>query len=167
MTRADQEKMDNVIQVYPYGIVVGSGQTYPILVLRDQAGEENLPVFLHPAAASDALFEVGGRGEDSGPHRFSARLVEALGYKVERCVFSEIRGQHQYVVLYLKKEKEEISLTCRADEAMPFCLSSRIELYASKNHMAKARSMEIHRAANNIDVLWNADNMHGGHIYLN
>jgi bifunctional DNase/RNase len=168
VTQENEAAKEGVVQVFPYGIVVGNEHSQPILVLRDEGGKENLPVFLNPVAATNALFEVRvGSTDEVAPHKFTARLLEVLGYRVYRCQFKEFRGHYQYVDLLLRKEDHELTFCCRADEAIPFCLSARVELYASRSHMAKARSMEIHQAAVNIDILWNAEGTYGGHHYLN
>nr|HPI40958.1 hypothetical protein [Pseudobdellovibrionaceae bacterium] len=90
----------------------------------------------------------------ASPHRFTFMLLEQLRITIERCVFVEIKGQHQYVRIEMKAPQEISSLKLRADEAMSLCLYLNVPIYASRSYIEKSKvlSAEIDQSANSLPM---------------
>ena len=130
------------IELFPNGISVGSTIGRPVLILKDQAGAEVLPVWMHPLDAGVAVAELSQAGNGASPHLVSRKLMEALSLSLDSCVFIDLVGHHQFVHLTFRGETEHKTVRVRADEAMSFCLQSKARFYSTRPYMARCRDLD-------------------------
>lgn len=130
-----------LIKLVPYGVSIATDLSRPILILKDEKGELSLPVAINPLEAGVALSQSQKSEAPVTPHRFTALLMTSLNITLEKCVFAEIKGHHQYVRLYVKGHPDQESFKIRADEAMSLCLYQNIPLYATRDFMHKSKIM--------------------------
>lgn len=127
------------IELFAHGITLGSRQRRPVLILKDKSGETSLAVWLNPIDASHALQDFAYQA--SASHTVTEKLLERVKYKLERCVFAEIQGHHQYVDLYFSGEPK-FHLRVRADVAMSLCLALGARFFASPEFIAQCREVD-------------------------
>ena len=141
--RRDKNKNSKTDLIYltPYGLSLTTDSQRPVLLLRDEKSGQVLPVSLNPLEAAVTLSQSNHNVTPVTPHRVSEILLQSLKIKIQRCVFVEIKGPHQYVRLYLQNNPSEKSLKLRADEAMSLCLHLSVEIYATQELMNKSRVM--------------------------
>jgi hypothetical protein len=144
---------DEWLEVFPSGISVNSTVARPVLILKDKAQNEVLPVWMHPLDAGVALAEMS---EASGltPHSVTRKLLALLEMKLEACTFVELIGHHQYILLAFKSKvvkagdgvnsltESTHTLKVRADEAMSFCLQAKARFFATKSYMQRCRNLQ-------------------------
>lgn len=138
---SDQAGSLALVELFPHGITVGSKMGRPILILKDKATIEVLPVWMHPLDAGVALAELSS-ASSSSPHSVTKRVLEMIGLTLESCVFVDIIGHHQYVNLIFRSATELKNLRVRADEAMSFCLQARARFFSTKEFMLRCRSLD-------------------------
>lgn len=148
---ADFDEKDLILMI-PYGLSLSNGADRPFLILKDEAGEETFPVGINPLEAGAALTQSSPSRPPVSLHRFSESLLASLNIQIERCVFVEIKGVHQYVRIYLKNHPLESSLKFRADEVMSLCIHLKIPIYATRSFInrSKIMSTEITEIAQNL-----------------
>ena len=142
-------KTDEPIELFPHGISVTTPLGRPVLVLKDKASIEVLPVWMQPLDAGVALAELS-HGSGATPHAVTRRLFEALDLKLESCTFVDVVGHHQFVDLVFNKasiEGVQPVVTrlerVRADEAMSFCLQARAHFFSTRAFMARCRDLDV------------------------
>lgn len=138
--RVDFEEKD-LIELFPFGLSLSNDSTRPFMILKDKTGELTLPVALNQLEAGVALSQTAHSQMPSNVHRFSESLLKSLDIKIERCVFVEIKGVHQYVRLYMHGHPMYHSLKFRADEVMSLCLHLKIPIVATKSFINKSKIM--------------------------
>jgi bifunctional DNase/RNase len=138
--RVDFDEKDLILLI-PYGLSLSNGAERPFLILKDQAGDDTLPVGINQLEAGATLTQSGPSGLPVSLHRFSESLLESLDIKLERCVFVEIKGVHQYVRLYMSNHPQYQSLKFRADEVMSLCIHLKIPIYATKSFINRSKLM--------------------------
>ncbi len=141
------------IELKPYGIAVGTLETRPIFMLKNESKNVTLPVWLLPQQVVDTLAGAEGSHFPSGPHKITQEIFNSLGLKVEKCLFVELRGHHQYVDLYFKGHPEFKKMRFRASEAIPLCLQMGSEFFAQREFIESCRQMdaEVFSGDPNID----------------
>lgn len=132
---------EELIEVKPYGVSVGTDFARPFLLLKDEAHKYTLPVAVNPIEAGVTLSQANKSVAPTTPHKFTQLLMESLQIQVEKCVFVEIKGHFQYVRLYLKNHPYTKSIKLRADEAMSLCLYLNIPIYVTADFVEKSRVM--------------------------
>jgi hypothetical protein len=133
------------VELAPSGISIaasaGTTGSRPVLIFKDQTGLHVLPVWMNPLDAGVALSELTG-GSGATPHVVARRMMEALKIQPEVCAFIDLVGHHQYVLLSFKGETSLGPLRVRADEAMSFCLQSKVKFYSTPAYMARCRDLD-------------------------
>jgi uncharacterized protein len=138
--RVDFDEKDLILLV-PYGLSLSNRADRPFLILKDHAGEQTLPVGLNPLEAGATLTQSTQTGLPVSLHKFSESLLDSLDIKIERCVFVEIKGLHQYVRLYMQGHPRYTSMKFRADEVMSLCIQQKIPIYATRSFIDRSKIM--------------------------
>jgi hypothetical protein len=132
---------EELIRLFPYAMSLTQDASRPTLLMKDEKGEHTLPVALSPLEAGMTLHQTNKTAPSSTPHKVTELLLQSLDIKIERCVFVEIKGHHQYVRLFMDNHPKYGSLKVRADEAMSLCLHLGVEFYATPAFMRRSRVM--------------------------
>lgn len=156
-------KTKDLVRLYPFGVSLLPDPQRPLLLLKDKSGEKTLPVAINPLEAGVTLTQFN-RSMSTSPHRVTELLLQSLDIKIEKCVFVEIRGQFQFVRLYLKGHPVTKSLKCRAEEAMSLCLQLNVEIYATPEFMLASREMNMKAAMQASDSALAVSNKGQGYI---
>lgn len=138
--RVDFEEKDLILLV-PYGLSLSNGAERPFLILKDHAGEDTLPVAINQMEAGATLTQSSTSGAPLSLHKFSESLLESLDIQLERCVFVEIKGVHQYVRVYMLNHPKYTSLKFRADEVMSLCIHQKVPIYATRSFIDRSKMM--------------------------
>ncbi len=144
-TKPQDERVDfddkDLILLKPYGLSLANDAARPFLILKDETGEFVLPVAINQLEAGATLTQSSHSAVPLSVHTFSERLLASLDICIERCVFVEIKGVHQFVRVYLSKHPIYQSMKFKADEVMSLCIHLKIPLYATKSYIEKSKLM--------------------------
>jgi bifunctional DNase/RNase len=140
--RVDFEEKD-LIELKPYGLSLANQAMRPFLILKDETGLSTLPVGISQIEAGMTLTQSSLNQAQVAPHKFTELLLKSLDIKIERCIFIEIKGLHQYVRLYMSGHSKYQSLKLKADEAMSLCIYLKIPIFATKNFIQKSKTMTV------------------------
>lgn len=132
---------ENLIRLYPYGLTLVQDPSRPTFLLKDDTGKYTLPVSLSPIEAGVALTQANQSIVPTTPHKVTELLLQSLNLKIEKCIFVEIKGHHQFVRLFLDGHPTHGSLKARADEALSLCLHLDVPFFASKNFLSRSQVM--------------------------
>lgn len=138
--RVDFEEKD-LIQLNPYGLSLSNDAARPFLILKDITGEYVLPVAINQLEAGVTLTQSSTSAAPVSMHKFSEQLLKSLDMNLDRCVFVEIKGVHQFVRLYINNHPLYQSMKFRADEVMSLCIHLKVPIYATKAYINKSKVM--------------------------
>ena len=154
-TKPQDERVDfdekDLIEFFPYGLSLSNDATRPFMILKDKSHELTLPVPVNQLEAGVTLTQSASSALPVTMHKFSEALLDSLDIKLERCVFVEIKGIHQYVRLYMSGHPQYQSLKFKADEVMSLCIHLKVGIFATRNFInrSKVMSAEIVQLAQN------------------
>ncbi len=144
-SRPQDERVDfaekDLIEFKPYGMSLSNDALRPFLILKDVKGEHTLPVGISQIEAGMALTQSNSHQSSATPHKFVELLLQSIDVEIERCVFIEIKGVHQYVRIYMKNHPRYHSLKLRAEEAMSLCLHFKVPIFATLSFIQKSKLM--------------------------
>lgn len=157
----------DLVELFPYGLSLTNDASRPFMILKDKFNELTLPVPINQLEAGVTLTQSAHALEPVTTHRFTERLLESLDIKLERCVFVEIKGIHQYARIYMKGHSQYQSLKFRADEIMSLCIHLKVPIFATLNFInrSKLMSAEIVSLAQNASAQ-NPSGIVKTHAYL-
>lgn len=131
----------DLVELFPYGLSLTNDASRPFMILKDKFGELTLPVPINQLEAGVTLTQSAHAFESVTTHRFAERLLESLEIKLERCVFVEIKGIHQYARIYMKGHSQYQSLKFRADEVMSLSIHLKVPIFATKSFINRSKLM--------------------------
>ncbi len=129
----------DLVELKAYGLSLSNGLSRPFLILKDLDGEHTLPVGISQIEAGVTLTQSNPQQILSSPHTFLQKLIESLDIKIEKCVFTEITGNHQFVRIFMRGHPKYQSFKLRADEAMSLCLQLKVPFFATKAFINKSK----------------------------
>ncbi|GIL21252.1 MAG: hypothetical protein BroJett041_23660 [Candidatus Jettenia caeni] len=137
----DETQMNDsdLIKLVPYGMQISTDGVSPILLLKEEKGEATMPVPLNHLEAGVAITQSNKQAPPVTPHKLTQLLFESLNIQIQSCVFTEIKGPHQYVHLNFIGHPALTFLKVRADEAMSLCLHLNVPFFATAAFIAKSR----------------------------
>ena len=138
--RVDFEEKD-LIELFPYGLSLSNDSTRPFMILKDAKHEMTLPVPINQIEAGVTLTQSANSAPPVTLHKFSEKLLESLNIKLERCIFVEIKGVHQYVRIYMTGHPHYQSMKFRADEVMSLCFHLKVPIFATMNFINRSKLM--------------------------
>ncbi len=138
--RVDFDEKD-LIEFFPFGLSLANDSTRPFMILKDKQQEVSLPVAINQIEAGVTLTQSSHSTIPVSLHRFSESLLQSLNIKLERCIFVEIKGVHQYVRLYMAGHPQYHSMKFRADEVMSLCFHLKVPIFATKSFINRSKVM--------------------------
>ncbi len=144
-SKPQDEKVDffeeDLIELKAYGLSISNETTRPFMIFKDTKGEYTLPVGISQIEAGVALTQANPTMVPATPHKFTQMMLESLDIQLERCIFTEIKGLHQYVRVYMKGHPKYNSMKLKAEEAMSLCLYLKVPIFATLSFIQKSKLM--------------------------
>lgn len=156
----------DLIALTPYGISISPANDRPFLILKSKNNEHTLPVFLNPLEAGVTLTQSNKSIQPLTPHRFVRDLMKSLDIKIKQMVFVEISGMHQFVRLYLQGHNKQNSMRLRADEVMSLALELEVPIYATEDHIQKAKVLNAQMESFSQDFIKKAKDLRKNQLYM-
>ncbi|MFZ3229281.1 MAG: hypothetical protein WA160_03675 [Pseudobdellovibrio sp.] len=156
----------DLILLIPYGLSLSNDASRPFLILKDSSGDFVLPVPINQLEAGVTLTQSASAAIPVSMHKFSERLLNSLDITLERAVFVEIKGVHQFLRIYMNKHPLYQSMKFRADEVMSLCIHLKIPLYATKAYINKSKVMSAEIVGIAKEIQENPSLLTRHHTYL-
>jgi len=144
-------KSSTMIELFVKGIVVGPGHLRPVLLLRDAKDQETLPVWLNPLEFESLDAQSSPALKSSYFHIITRKIMKDIGYTLDRCVFTDLVGHHQYVNLHLAGPDDRW-ISASAEEAMSLCLAMGTRYFATVDVIEKSRYINSELVASFVEL---------------
>lgn len=131
--------MDAGVPMHVTGVRVELPTNTPIVLLREQAGERFLPIWVGPVEAMAISSAMEGvKPPRPLTHDLLTSVVEALGAKVARVVVTELRDNIFYADLVLEIDGREVVVSSRPSDAIALSVRTGAPVYASPEVLDEA-----------------------------
>ncbi|MBX7231841.1 MAG: DUF151 domain-containing protein [Bdellovibrionales bacterium] len=155
------------IELEPYGLTASADATRPVMLFKSKKGEEILPVWLSPLDAGIAITQHQVKSPSLSPHDLTLKILQSLGVHLESCVFTEVKGHHQYVQLNFSGSRKLKYISARADQAISFSLQAKAKFFCGKNYIKDSRVLNAEMSVVLQDLRDNPSSGKNRHPYLN
>jgi bifunctional DNase/RNase len=125
------------------GLMMDPVTNMPILVLRDEAGERTLPIWIGMFEAHAVALQL----ENSGAarpmtHDLLKHMIEALGAVVSEVHITDVREGTFFALVYVSANGELMAVDARPSDALALALRSRAPVYVAEHVLADAKPLE-------------------------
>ena len=155
------------LELEPYGVTTSADSTRPMMLFKVIGQEDILPVWLSPIDAGIAITQHHVKNAGISPHDLTIKVLEELKVQLDCCVFTEVRGHHQYVELQFSGSRSLKKISARADQAISFSLQAKARFYCRREYIQASRVMNAEMAGNQRDLQLNPKTGKNRHPYLN
>lgn len=154
-------------EMEPYGVTASADGTRPVMLFRHMGGDEVLPVQLSPIDAGIAVTQHHAMGTTASPHDLTIKVMLGLGVQLEKCIFTEVKGHHQFVELHFKGSRKLKMISARADQAISFSLQARARFFCHPEYVRESRILNEEMTVRAKDLQLNPKVGKNPHPYLN
>ncbi|MCB0391950.1 MAG: bifunctional nuclease family protein [Bdellovibrionales bacterium] len=159
---------EKFVEIFPYGMTFSPIQNRPMMLFKDKSEQKVLPVWLSPLDAGITIQQNAVEmGYSSSPYSLTWKILKPLGVYLEKCVFTKVVGHHQYLDLHFKGHPKLQKLSCRADEAISFCLSNDTQFFCESDFFDKCRIVDSEMSSMGKDLKKHPHRFKNKHPYLN
>ncbi|MDB2426137.1 hypothetical protein N9W41_01180 [bacterium] len=140
MTAAVDTLQDEWVEIFPYGVTIGADEQRPVLIFKDETQRYILPVWI---SYQDAQFCAGmSHRKINSPADISIKVLKGADIHLEKCLFTDLKGQHQVVELIFAGESKIKNMILQADDVMSFCLTAQAQFFCTKEHMKRSQKID-------------------------
>lgn len=133
-----------LIEMFIKGLMIDPVTNMPIVILRDEAGERTLPIWVGPIEANAIALQVENV-EPPRPmtHDLLRSVMGDLGASLTRVVISDLREGTFYAYLQLLRGDETLFVDARPSDAIALSLRTKAPVFVDTSVMDRARSVDI------------------------
>jgi bifunctional DNase/RNase len=125
------------------GLMMDPVTNMPIVVLRDEAGERTLPIWIGMFEAHAVALQLENSGSPRPmTHDLLRHMVEALGATVTEVHITDVREGTFYALIYLNANGDHVAIDSRPSDALALALRTRAPVYVAEHVLADARPLE-------------------------
>jgi bifunctional DNase/RNase len=115
----------------------------PIVVLRDEAGEQTLPIWIGMFEAHAVALQLeNSAAARPMTHDLLKQMIEALGGTVTEVHITDVREGTFYALVYLNANGDHVAVDARPSDALALALRTRAPVYVADHVLADARPLE-------------------------
>jgi len=131
-------------------IFIDQGSNSPVVVLKDTAGDDMLPILIAPLEARMIAIELEGK-KPVRPltHDLIANILRELEWKVESIVVDDLKNNIFFAKIRLLSGNTSIEIDSRPSDAIALALRTKSPIYVRRKVFALA--MGIEQAAKKVD----------------
>ena len=125
------------------GLMMDPVTNMPILVLRDEAGERTLPIWIGMFEAHAVALQLENSGSARPmTHDLLKHMIEALGGTVTEVHITDVREGTFYALIYLSANGDQVAVDSRPSDALALALRTRAPVYVAEHVLADTRPLE-------------------------
>lgn len=123
------------------GLMIDPVTNMPIVILRDEAGERTLPIWVGPMEANAIAMQV----ENVSPprpmtHDLIRNLLSDLGATLARVMISDIKDGTFFAYLHLRRGDDDLFIDARPSDAIALSLRTKTPVFVDTLVMDRSES---------------------------
>ncbi len=131
------------VRMWIKGLMMDPVTNMPIVVLRDEAGERTLPIWIGMFEAHAVALQL----ENSAParpmtHDLLRHVIEALGATVTEVHVTDVRDGTFHALVYLQSGGDLLAIDARPSDALALALRTRAPVFVAEHVLTDARPLE-------------------------
>jgi len=133
-----------LIEMFIKGLMIDPVTNMPIVILRDEAGERTLPIWVGPVEANAIALQVENV-EPPRPmtHDLLRSVMGDLGARLTRVVISDLREGTFFAYLQLLRGDETIFIDARPSDALALSLRTKAPVFVETSVMDRAQTTDV------------------------
>jgi uncharacterized protein len=137
---SDEATTEVAIEMFVGGVVVDPNTQTPIVILKDEQGKINLPIWIGVQEATGILSALKQLNlPRPQTHDFMYEVMGALGASVQRITITEVRDTTYIAELVCSKGDRTFMFDCRPSDAINIALRASAPIFVSASVLEVAQ----------------------------
>lgn len=138
-----KENGERMIKMKVAGVLIHPKTNSPVVILKEENGEQILPIWIGFMEASAIASKLEGV-EMPRPmtHDLLNNCITQLGVVVEKVVVTDLRDNTYYANIYLRTPEKEILIDSRPSDAIALALRAGVPIFVNESVLLKTREAE-------------------------
>lgn len=148
------ERTQDEVEVRIRGLMMDPVTSMPMIVLKDIAGDNVLPIWVGIFEANAIALEIE-KTTTPRPmtHDLLRNVLRGFDAHVTRVVVSELREETFFAVIWIERNGETLTIDARPSDALALAMRSDCPIYVSRSVMENARLSAGNNTGANSDEL--------------
>jgi bifunctional DNase/RNase len=126
------------------GLMVDPVTNMPIIILRDEAGERVLPIWVGVFEANAIALQIENVATPRPmTHDLLKNVISDLEAEVAKVVVSDLKDNTFYAVIHLTVRGEPLLVDARPSDAIALALRTRAPIFAEEAVIDNAKTVEV------------------------
>jgi hypothetical protein len=131
--------MPGLVEMHIESVRVHMLSNRHVVILKDQAGDRYLPIWIGAWEASAIAMRLQGlQAERPLTHDLFAAALDRLGVRVERVVISELAEETYHARIHLERDGVQVEVDARPSDALALAVRAEVQIFASEDVLAQA-----------------------------
>ncbi len=136
------------------GLMIDPITSMPIVVLRDEAGEHVLPIWVGVFEANAIALQIENvQTPRPMTHDLLKQVIDDLAATVERIVVCDLRENTFYAAIYLRRGEATVSIDARPSDAIALALRSQCPIFVVDQVLDSAKGLDASRDSVDVERL--------------
>lgn len=136
------------------GLMIDPITNMPIIILRDDAGQRMLPIWVGVFEANAIALQLESvQTPRPMTHDLMKNLLEHLGATIERVVVCDLRENTFYATIYLRAPGHQIPIDARPSDAIALALRTQSPIFVEEAVIENARTAENDKESTDVGRL--------------
>jgi len=133
-----------LIEMAVKGLMVDPLTNLPIIILRDEANERVLPIWVGPVEANAIALQMENVGTPRPmTHDLLRQLLEGMGGRLSRVIIHELRESTFYAFLEIIRGDERLLVDARPSDALALSLRAKVPIFVNESVFANVQSVDV------------------------
>ena len=132
-----------LIEMTIKGLMVDQATNMPIILLRDEAGDRVLPIWVGIFEANAIALQIENVATPRPmTHDLLRNVIEDLDGAVQKVVVSELKENTFFAVIHLDVRGEAVLIDARPSDAIALALRTKAPIYVEEDVIENAKALD-------------------------
>lgn len=133
-----------LIEMAVKGLMVDPLTNLPIIILRDEANERVLPIWVGPVEANAIALQMENVATPRPmTHDLLRQLLEGMGGRLNRVIIHELRESTFYAFLEVIRDNERVLIDARPSDALALSLRAKVPIFVNESVFSNIQTMDV------------------------
>jgi bifunctional DNase/RNase len=133
-----------LIEMAVKGLMVDPLTNLPIIILRDDAQERVLPIWVGPVEANAIALQIENVATQRPmTHDLLRQVIEELGGQLTRAIIHDLKESTFYAYLEIQRGEERLLVDARPSDALALALRAKIPIFVSEQVFDHVKAVDF------------------------
>lgn len=133
-----------LIEMAVKGLMVDPLTNLPIIILRDDAQERVLPIWVGPVEANAIALQIENVATQRPmTHDLLRQLIEELGGQLTRAIIHDLKDSTFFAYLEIQQGEERLMVDARPSDALALALRAKVPIFVNEQVFDHVKAVDF------------------------